>query len=96
MFATADGHPLSGRNVYRKYQSVVQNSGIPRVTWHSLRHTHATLLLSQGAPVAFVSERLGHANPSVTYSIYTHVVDGMQDAYVREIDAWMTPEQKGA
>ncbi len=96
VFANADGHPLGGRNIYRKYQALVQAADIPKINWHALRHTHASLLLLKGAPVAFVSERLGHANPSVTYSIYTHVVDGMQDAYVSKIDEWMTPALKGA
>jgi integrase len=68
---------------------------IPRINWHSLRHIRASLLLLKGAPVAFASQRLGHANPSVTYSGYSHVVDGMQDAYVSKIDEWMTPAQKG-
>ena len=96
VFATQDGRPLSARTAYRKYQAVVQRAEIPRINFHSLRHTHASLLLLKGAPVAFVSERLGHANPSVTYSVYSHVVDGMQDAYVSKIDEWMTPGQKGA
>jgi integrase len=49
-------------------------------TRHDLRHTHATLMLSKGEPVKVVSERLGHASPTVTLSVYAHVLPGDQRA----------------
>lgn len=48
------------------------------ISLHDLRHTHATLLLKAGVPVNLVSERLGHANPAFTMSVYQHVIPGMQ------------------
>jgi integrase len=45
---------------------------------HDLRHTHATLLLMKGIPVKVVSERLGHASPTVTLTVYAHVLPGNQ------------------
>jgi hypothetical protein len=45
----------------------------------TLRHTHATLLLRAGVPVKVVSERLGHANPAFTLTVYQHVIPGMQE-----------------
>lgn len=45
---------------------------------HDLRHTHATLLLAAGIPVKVVSERLGHASPTITLGVYAHVMPGMQ------------------
>ena len=47
---------------------------------HDLRHTHARILLRGGVPVKVVSERLGHANVSITLQIYAHVMPGMQAA----------------
>lgn len=47
---------------------------------HDLRHTHATLMLAKGEPVKVVSERLGHASPTVTLSVYAHVLPGDQRA----------------
>jgi integrase len=41
------------------------------------RHTHATLLLAAGEPVKVVSERLGHANATITLTVYQHVHPGM-------------------
>ena len=45
---------------------------------HSLRHTHASNMLMNNFPVLQLSHRLGHADPSITLSIYSHVVKGME------------------
>jgi len=47
---------------------------------YDLRHLHASLLLARGVPLRTVSERLGHADPGFTLSVYTHVVPGTQEA----------------
>jgi hypothetical protein len=44
----------------------------PRAISASLRHSHASQMLSDGAPITVVSERLGHASPNVTLAIYSH------------------------
>jgi hypothetical protein len=48
--------------------------GLPGIGLHSLRHSHASQLLSSGAPITAVADRLGHANPSIMLSIYSHVL----------------------
>lgn len=53
---------------------------VPRIRLHDLRHTHASLLLSSGIPVMVVSERLGHASPTITLTVYQHVMPGDQRA----------------
>ncbi|MDK1716590.1 tyrosine-type recombinase/integrase [Dellaglioa algida] len=45
-----------------------------KITFHGLRHTHASMLISQDVSINYISERLGHANISVTYNIYTHLL----------------------
>jgi integrase len=57
----------------------VARLGLPVISLHDLRHTHATLLLRAGVPVKVVSERLGHANPAFTLTVYQHVIPGMQE-----------------
>jgi integrase len=52
----------------------------PAIRLHDVRHTHATLLLARGTPVKVVQERLGHASPVITLTIYAHVMPGMQAA----------------
>lgn len=47
-----------------------------RATFHSLRHTHASWLIASGVDLVTISERLGHADPSVTAKVYAHYLDG--------------------
>jgi integrase len=54
--------------------------GLGRLRFHDLRHTHATLLLQAGVPVAAVSARLGHANAAVTLGIYSHATSDAEAA----------------
>ena len=50
--------------------------------FHSLRHTHATLLLENGAKMKEISERLGHSRISITMDTYSHVTDKMRNQTV--------------
>ncbi len=52
--------------------------GVLPIRLHDLRHTHATALLLLGVPVHVVSQRLGHASPVVTMTVYAHVLPGSQ------------------
>ena len=56
-------------------------------SFHSLRHFVASYLLSQGASLPAVSERLGHANPSITLGIYSHVMRTDDALAAKTIDA---------
>lgn len=68
----------------RRWETAVRQAraaledGLPAIRLHDLRHTHATLLLAAGIPVKVVSERLGHANATITLGVYAHVMPGMQ------------------
>jgi integrase len=59
------------------------------MTFHHLRHTHATILLSRGEYVNEVSARLGHANPKTTYSIYGHVLPKNQRRLSTNFDQYV-------
>ena len=66
---------------YRRYRDALDLD--KRTTFHSLRHTHATLLLQSGLDARVVQERLGHANVSTTLSIYGHVMPGRDQEAAR-------------
>lgn len=48
---------------------------LPKVTFHALRHSHASALIAAGIDVLTVSRRLGHATPSITLNVYAHLFD---------------------
>ena len=52
----------------------MRSAGLQGVSLHSLRHSHASILLSKGVPAAVVSQRLGHADQNITLSIYSHAL----------------------
>jgi integrase len=60
--------------------------GVPDITWHSLRHSHASMLISAGLPITTVAARLGHANPGVTLKTYAHLFSADDSAAAAAID----------
>ena len=71
-----------------RFSALAQRFSMPDgCTFHWLRHTHATILLSSGVPVAAVSMRLGHKDPSITYRVYAHALDGDDDAAAQAMSA---------
>jgi site-specific recombinase XerD len=61
-------------------------AGLPGIGLHSLRHGHASQLLSQGVPIPTVSKRLGHANPSITLRLYSHALESDELAAAKRWD----------
>lgn len=57
-----------------------------KVTFHGLRHTHATMLLSQGVNMKVTQERLGHSNMSMTSETYSHLSQAMQQTAVEAME----------
>jgi integrase len=62
------------------FDRIVAGADLPRVRFHDLRHTHASLLIASGEDVKVVSERLGHAHPAFTMHTYQHLLPGMSAA----------------
>ena len=60
-------------------QYSIEKAGVPKIRFHDLRHTCATLLLSQEVNPKIVQERLGHSDISMTLNRYSHVTPTMQD-----------------
>ena len=86
VFATHSGRPLCRRNLLRRQLGPAwKKLGLPKVTWHALRHCHATLLDAVGAPLGSVQALLGHASPEVTRQIYLHAIPGEQRRAVERV-----------
>ena len=85
VFADEQGTHLHPERFSRTFVTAVKRCAaaghdVPVIRLHDLRHTHASLLLAAGVPVKVVSERLGHASPTVTLTVYAHVMPGNQRA----------------
>ena len=57
------------------------------VRFHNLRHTHASQLLAKRVHAEIVSERLGHASVGITLDTYSHLLPGLQEEAVRQLEA---------
>ena len=64
--------------VRRSFYPLLECSSLPRIRFHDLRHTAATLLLGQGVHPKIVSEMLGHSQIAITLDLYSHVTPTMQ------------------
>jgi integrase len=81
----------SAFNAAAKKTTVAEPDGairaLPRIRFHDLRHTCATLRLANGDHVKVVSEMLGHASVAITLDIYSHVLPSMQRESAERFDA---------
>jgi integrase len=82
VFPNRVGKPMDHNNLYhRDFKTLLEIAGLAGqgFTFHSLRHTCATLLVSKNVNPKIVQEMLGHATISQTMDTYSHVLPGMQD-----------------
>ena len=80
VFCHLDGSPLLPHSITNVWKRLVNQAGFQGIRLHDARHTHATLMMAQGVNPKVVSERLGHANISMTLDVYSHVIPGIQEA----------------
>ena len=78
VFPSGIGTHWRPSNMRRAFQALALGAGIEGVTFHTLRHTCASLMAMQGVPITSISAQLGHASSAITYAIYAHVLPGMQ------------------
>lgn len=78
VFCTEDGRQLDPRNFTKRYARQLKKAGIPEVSFHTLRHTYATILLEQGEDLRVVQENLRHTRLNVTADIYATVTEKLK------------------
>ena len=74
VFTTDEGAPIHPDALSKWFRDFANKCGFKDVHVHSLRHTYASLMISEGTPLVVVSRRLGHAQVSTTANIYAHVI----------------------
>jgi integrase len=73
LFGTWEGKPARTTNVSASWAALAARIGLPEITFHALRHTHASQLIASGVDIVTISKRLGHSNPSITLKVYAHL-----------------------
>lgn len=87
VFSGPTFEPTSPDTVSHQLSEIGRKAGLGKIGLHTLRHTHATLMLSAGVHPKVVQERLGHSSITVTLDTYSHVMPGIQQAAALAFDS---------
>ncbi|MED5052656.1 site-specific integrase [Anoxybacillus rupiensis] len=68
-----DGDYMPKSTLFNAFSRILKQANLPSLPIHSLRHTHAVLLLEAGADMKYVQERLGHGSIQITADVYAHI-----------------------
>lgn len=75
IFTSSIGTPIDPRNLYREFRAICRNAGLGDWHPHELRHSAASLMLSQGVKIQVVSQVLGHSSIRMTADVYGHILE---------------------
>lgn len=73
--AEPDGSPVDPESVAKVFDRRVEKSGLPRIRFHDLRHTHVAHLIAAGEHPLLIAKRLGHGSSSFTMDRYGHLME---------------------
>jgi integrase len=95
VFPNTVGRPIEASNLLsRSYYPLLRRAGLPRIRFHDLRHSTATLLLGTGVHPKVVSDMLGHASIAITLDTYSHVTPGLHREAAQVIAALLAPPEQ--
>ena len=80
VFSDVEGDLVKPHSVSRAWRRAVVALKLPAVTFHALRHTHASMLIRAGVDILTISRRLGHSKAAITLEVYGHLISGADDA----------------
>jgi len=86
VFRTSTGNSVSGRNATRHFHRAFAEAGLPRIRFHYLQHTAATLLLKANQHPITVLEMLGHSTIALTLDTYSHILPDIQQEAADKMD----------
>ena len=88
VFVDELGVPILPQTISRRFDGLVAAAGLRRIRLHDTRHTAASMMLAGGTPVHVASKMLGHSSPTITLSIFAHVLPGQdEEAGERQTEA---------
>jgi integrase len=87
VFPNLDGGLRSPNALTKEWSRATIERGLPRVSLHALRHTHASQLIASGMDVLTISRRLGHGSPTITLGVYGHLFTNTDDRAAQVLEA---------
>jgi integrase len=88
VFPNESGNPLDHGHVLRHFfWPALDAAELPKIRFHDLRHTFASLLIEQGQNIKYIQKQLGHSKPSVTMDIYAHLMNEENPAAAKKLEA---------
>lgn len=84
-----DGTLISPSSLNHKFKQILEDNNLPSIRFHDLRHSHASLLLSQGVQAKLISERLGHSNINITMDLYSHIYEATNREVANNFDRFL-------
>jgi integrase len=93
VFAQETGEMVNPNATHPMFSRFTQQAGLPKIRFHDLRHTHATILLQMGVNPKIVADRLGHASVKTTLDVYSHVTATMQKDLSEQFSSTMKSGQ---
>ena len=89
IFPSPTGGPISPDSVLHMLHRVLERAGLPKIRFHDLRHTFATMALQNGVDVKTVSSILGHFSAGFTLDTYAHVTTSMQQNAAEKVGQFL-------
>ena len=86
-FGNLEGDWPNPYSISDRWRDAVKNRKLPKVTFHALRHSHASALIAAGLNIVSISARLGHASPALTLGVYAHLFNNDDTKAAAAIDA---------
>jgi len=86
VFVHEDGTPIHPHRPYHYFMKVIEKYNLPKITFHALRHTNASLLISEGTDIVTLSGRLGHADKNVTLNTYSHLINSREKQAANKLE----------
>lgn len=94
VFPNSDGNYQDANNmIKRRFKPSLERAGIDTIRFHDLRHTYASLLLANGAPMKYVQHQLGHSSIKMTMDLYTHLLPEVTEQCVNLLDCLVKTSQ---
>ena len=78
VFVHDNGKPMHPHRPYKWFMDFLKKNNLPKITFHALRHTNASLLIAQGVDIVTLSGRLGHADKNITLNTYSHIISAKE------------------